>query len=100
MPRTIVGAGGTGLGFYAGAWLGQQPWLRRPTIQADIFVRPADGFLQTYRQLDPFASTDPTRHVLKSVFVDTTGKGVRPVIIVVCDGRRLAVFSPLLLPVK
>lgn len=54
----------------------------------DLATVPAKAFLDAYRDLVPFMSTDETRHVLNGVFVEPTGRGES--IAVATDGRRLA----------
>jgi DNA polymerase-3 subunit beta len=70
-----------------------------PAFHVDVPTQPADGFLETYRRLAPFASTDETRHVLNSVFVEV-GSGEQPVTMAATDGRRLACFNSMALPLK
>ena len=70
-----------------------------PAMHADVPTKPAEGFLETYRQLVPFASTDETRYVLNSVFVEV-GKGEKPITMAATDGRRLACFNSMALPLK
>ncbi len=55
--------------------------------------KPAEGFLETYRRLLPFASTDETRYALTNVFIDVQGKSDKPVCMVSTDGRRLSVWN-------
>ncbi len=69
-----------------------------PVSPAEAATRPADGFLDTYRKLVPFASTDSTRYVLQSVFVDVADKGEHPVTMVATDGRRLSLWNTMNLP--
>jgi len=70
-----------------------------PAINVEMPTREADGFISTYRRLLPFASRDETRYVLNGVHIDTTGKGDRPHALVATDGRRLAMFNSMKLPV-
>jgi DNA polymerase-3 subunit beta len=70
-----------------------------PEMDLDVSTKPAEGFLATYRKLLPFSSTDETRYVLNGVYVDTSGKGETPVSMVATDGRRLAMFNSLALPI-
>ena len=69
-----------------------------PSIPADVATKPADGFLDTYRRLVAFASTDSTRYTLNSVYVDVADKGEHPVTMVATDGRRLTCWNTMNLP--
>ena len=71
-----------------------------PETQVSIKTKPAEGFLQSYRKLVPFASTDPTHFALNGVYVDVTGKGERPICMVAVDGRRLSVWNSMKFPLK
>jgi DNA polymerase III sliding clamp (beta) subunit (PCNA family) len=69
-----------------------------PTMLTDIPTQHAESpFLETYRRLTPFASTDETRYTINSVFVEV-GKGETPVTMAATDGRRLAAFNSMELP--
>jgi DNA polymerase-3 subunit beta len=70
-----------------------------PQCPPHVATLQAPGFLETYRRLAPFASTDATRQVLNSVFIDTQGQGDRPMTMVSCDGRRLTACNSMALPV-
>jgi len=70
-----------------------------PAMNVDALTQRSEGFLETYRRLLPFASTDETRYVLNGVYIDTTGKGDLPHALVATDGRRLAMFNSMRLPV-
>ncbi len=71
-----------------------------PATPKPVAVAPAPGFLDTYRRLAVFASTDEKRHVLNSVFVDVAGKGENPATMVATDGRRLCMWNSMSLPLK
>jgi hypothetical protein len=60
-----------------------------PPSQAEIKTQPAAGFLETYRKLSLFASSDATRRLLNGVCIDVEAKNGGPVM-VSCDGRRLS----------
>jgi DNA polymerase III sliding clamp (beta) subunit (PCNA family) len=62
--------------------------------------KPAEGFLETYRRLLPFASTDQTRYALTNVFIDINGKGERPVCMFAVDGKRLCVWNSMAFDLK
>ena len=66
---------------------------------AEIETKPAQGFLDTYRKLVPFASTDQSRYILNSVYIDTQGTGDKPVTMVACDGRRMTCQNSMNLPI-
>ena len=70
-----------------------------PVINTNIPTKPAEGFIETYRRLAPFSSTDETRYVLNSVYLEV-GKGDNPVTMVATDGRRLASWNNMSLPLK
>jgi len=70
-----------------------------PSTNIVVPTSEASNFVSTYRRLLPFASTDETRYVLNGVYVDTTGKGDQPHAVVATDGRRLAMFNSMKLPV-
>jgi DNA polymerase-3 subunit beta len=59
----------------------------------------ANGFLQAYRRLAPFASTDETRRVISSIHIDMTGDGENNATLVATDGRRLTCCNSMKLPV-
>jgi DNA polymerase III sliding clamp (beta) subunit (PCNA family) len=63
-------------------------------------VEPVEGFLQTYRKLVPFASSDITRYQLNSVYLDLNGKSDRPATMVATDGRRLTCCNSMVLPIE
>jgi hypothetical protein len=69
-----------------------------PVIPESQATKPAEGFLETFRRLLPFASEDPTRHMLSGICVDVKGKGERPVTMVATDGRRLTSCNSMCLP--
>ena len=69
-----------------------------PVCPAPVATTPANGFLDTYRRLAPFASTDSTRCVLQSVYVDVADKGEHAVTMVACDGKRLSAWNSMNLP--
>lgn len=69
-----------------------------PVCPADLPTEPAAGFLETYRRLTPFASSDPTRYTIGGVFVDVAEKGDHPVTMVATDGRRLSLWNSMNLP--
>lgn len=69
-----------------------------PATKIMARTRPAPAFLETYRKLLPFASTDETRNLLTGVYVDTNGTGQTPVTMVATDGRRLTCCNTLALP--
>ena len=71
-----------------------------PSIPADVATKPADRFLETYRRLVPFASTDSTRYTLNSVYVEVADKGEHPVTMVATDGRRLSCWNTMNLPIS
>lgn len=50
---------------------------------------PLDGFLEAYRRVVTFASTDETRHVLNGVFWDS-----EDAVLVATDGRRIGCVMP------
>ena len=64
-----------------------------PEQQASVQHKPAEGFLETYRRLLPFASTDPARYALNGIYLDVSGTGDRPVCMVSVDGRRMSVWN-------
>jgi len=64
-----------------------------PETDKPLTTKPADGFLETYRRLLPFASTDETRYAINTIYVDVDGKGDHPVCMVAVDGRRLSVWN-------
>jgi DNA polymerase-3 subunit beta len=70
-----------------------------PVSPDEVSTRPADGFLETYRRLVPFASSDITRYLLNGVFIDVAEKGEHPVTMVATDGRRLSLWNSMNLPV-
>jgi len=70
-----------------------------PNVNVDIPTQKADAVLENYRRLLTFSSSDETRYVLNGVYVDTTGKGDRPHALVATDGRRLAMFNSMKLPI-
>lgn len=59
----------------------------------------AKGFLQAYRRLAPFASTDETRRVINSIHIDMQGDGENNATLVATDGRRLTCCNSMKLPV-
>lgn len=70
-----------------------------PELDAEVRTEPGEGFLEAYRRLLPFVSDDNTRYTLSGVYVDTTGSGEHPHSLVATDGRRLAAFNSMRLPV-
>jgi DNA polymerase III sliding clamp (beta) subunit (PCNA family) len=60
----------------------------------------APGFLEAYRRLLAFASTEETRHILNGVHVDVGGRGRTPVTMVATDGRRLTAVNSMALPLE
>lgn len=60
-----------------------------PPSQAENKTQPAAGFLETYRKLSMFASSDATRRLLNGVCIDVEAKNGGPVM-VACDGKRLS----------
>lgn len=58
-----------------------------------VVTKPAEGFLETYRRLLPFASSDETRFAINHVYIDVEGKSDHPVCMVSTDGRRLSVWN-------
>jgi len=69
-----------------------------PAAGGEIETAPAPGFTAAYRQLVPFASTDPTRMAICSVYVDVSGKAVDGTALVATDGRRLIMLAGITLP--
>jgi DNA polymerase III sliding clamp (beta) subunit (PCNA family) len=70
-----------------------------PDIDTDVVTAPTDRFVENYRRLIAFSSTDETRYVLNSVFAEI-GKGRKAASMVATDGRRLACFNHMELPFK
>ena len=70
-----------------------------PALEGEVPTRPAEGFIETYRRLTPFSSTDETRQVLGGVYLEV-GTGENPITMVATDGRRLASWNNLSLPIK
>jgi len=71
-----------------------------PALDTNVATQPADGFVETYRRLVPFSSTDETRRVLNSVFAEVADEGDTPVTMVATDGMRLAAWNSLALPLS
>jgi DNA polymerase III sliding clamp (beta) subunit (PCNA family) len=71
-----------------------------PACPPDVATKPAEGFLETYRRLVPFASTDTSRYVLNSVYVEVADRGEHPVTMVATDGRRLSLWNTMNLPLE
>lgn len=71
-----------------------------PETHTDVQHKPADGFLETYRRLLPFASTDPSRYIMNGIFLDVSGTGDRPVCMVSVDGRRMSVWNSMKFDLK
>ena len=71
-----------------------------PETIRPVHCKPAEGFLDTYRRLIPFASTDQTRYALTNVFIDISGKGERPVCMFAVDGKRLCVWNSMAFDLK
>jgi len=65
----------------------------------DMRTSPVPGFIDAYRTLVPFASTDETRYVLNSVHLDVSEKHKDGSCMVSTDGRRLACKNHLTLPI-
>ncbi len=61
-----------------------------------IPVGEAKGFLDAYRRLAPFASTDPTRRIISSIHVDIDAD--RNATLVATDGKRLTCCNSMRLP--
>ncbi len=87
---------GHGISFTVNA-LNPEEW---PAMHDSVTHKPADGFLDTYRRLLPFCSTDVTRFALTNVFIDVNGKGDHPVCMVTTDGRRLSVWNSMCFDLK
>ena len=64
-----------------------------------IPVGEAKGFLEAYRRLAPFASTDETRRVISSIHIDMSGEGENCATLVATDARRLTCCNSMKLPV-
>lgn len=62
-----------------------------PAAGSEISTESAPGFISAYNRLVPFASTDPTRMAICSVYVDTEGGGDPAM--VATDGRRLTLIE-------
>lgn len=71
-----------------------------PEMPMSIQHKPAEGFLETYRRLAPFASDDTTRFAINHIFIDVEGKSDRPVCMVATDGRRLSVWNSMRFDLK
>lgn len=69
-----------------------------PVMAAEVKTAPVDDFLATFQRLVPFASTDDTRYVINSCFLDLTEKGTGKSCMVSTDGRRLTVYNSMTLP--
>ena len=93
---TLVNPTGSNVVRYPVAGLDPEEW---PTNIPTVETMPADGFLQTYRRLLPFASDDSTRYVLNGVYVDVAEKGKCPITMVATDGRRLTACNSMVLPI-
>jgi DNA polymerase III sliding clamp (beta) subunit (PCNA family) len=59
----------------------------------------AKCFLDAYRRLAPFASTEETRRTICSVHVDIKGEGEGTATLVATDGRRLTCCNSMTLPI-
>ena len=70
-----------------------------PAMNTDVPTKRAEGFAETYQRLTAFSSRDETRYVINSVFVEV-GKGTNPVTMAATDGRRLACWNSMALPIK
>ncbi len=67
-----------------------------PVLPTPAVTKPVDGqFLESVRLAIPFASTDETRAILRSVYLDVKGKDHR---IVATDGRRLTALNSVRMP--
>jgi len=64
----------------------------------DMRTSPVPGFIDAYRKLVPFASTDETRYVLNSIHLDVSEKQADGSVMVATDGRRLACRNHMTLP--
>ncbi len=73
--------------------LEEWPSLPTPAVTKSV----GQDFLKQVRQAIPFTSTDETRPILNSVYLDVKGKDHR---IVATDGRRLTVLSCAELPLS
>jgi DNA polymerase III sliding clamp (beta) subunit (PCNA family) len=73
-----------------------QDW---PAAGADIPTADAKGFLQAYRRMAPFASSDVTRRTLQCVHIDVSGEGEHNATLVACDGHRLTCCNSMRLPI-
>jgi DNA polymerase-3 subunit beta len=71
-----------------------------PVCPDNIETKPASGFLETYKRLIPFASTDATRCFLNGVFIEVAEKGEHPITMVATDGRRLSLWNTMNLPIS
>ncbi len=70
-----------------------------PASGAAITTAPAKGFMQAYRRMAPFTSSDDTRRTLQCVHVDVSGEGEHNATLVACDGRRLTCCNSMRLPI-
>ena len=70
-----------------------------PTLQSSIETEPASGFIEAYRRLLPFSSTDETRQLITGVYVEV-GKGTKPITMTATDGRRLVSQNSMSLPIN
>jgi len=70
-----------------------------PAAGAAIKTSEAKGFLQAYRRIAPFASTDETRRTLQCVHIDVSGEGEHNATLVACDGHRLTCCNSMRLPI-
>lgn len=70
-----------------------------PVLQSAIDTEPAPGFIEAYRRLLPFRSTDETRVIINGIYVEI-GKGAKPITMTATDGRRLVSQNSLSLPIN
>lgn len=71
-----------------------------PETSMATTTSPATGFLETYRRLARFCSTDTSRYLLNGIYVEVAPKGLHPVTMVATDGRRLCSQNTLQLPIQ
>jgi len=70
-----------------------------PALGSAVDTKPAPGFIEAYRRLLPFRSTDETRHIINGLYVEV-GEGERPITMTATDGRRLVSQNSMSLPLK
>lgn len=71
-----------------------------PDTTREVETKPAEGFLEVYRRLLQFASTDESRYAITHVFIDIEGQSDHPVCMVTTDGRRLSVWNSMAFDLK